>query len=283
LFCRFNCRCSEERCTWTQIECTIVPGYTNATSCHTWGEWRYLGDNRPEQWTVCCTRLVHTRRVCLQHKRLHFHSQCIDNWFIKSIRNSRQSTLTVVHRYNLSNNVITKWSVGGTCYRLSLTSTHNVLVTLWDTKQIQEYTPDGRLMRKISLDCSIGSPYHSVQLAGDRFVVGHSSNSLQRVCLVDTSGRIIQCYRGARGSGVGQLNEPGHLAVDRHGNVLVTDQGNNRVVLLSPSLTHLGYIHTPGHQLRRPWSLHLDDLTHRLYIGEWTNTGRVFVLTFDQC
>jgi len=45
--------------------------------------------------------------------------------------------LNVVHRYNLSNNVITMWSVGGECWGLSLTSTHNVLVTLQDTKQIR--------------------------------------------------------------------------------------------------------------------------------------------------
>jgi len=59
--------------------------------------------------------------------------------------------LNVVHRYNLSNNVITKWSMGGGCSGLSLTSTDNVLVTMWYTQQIQGYTPDGRLIRKIKV------------------------------------------------------------------------------------------------------------------------------------
>ena len=62
-------------------------------------------------------------------------------------------------------------------------------------------------------------------------------------------GSIFQCYGGAGGSGDEQLNEPRHLALDRHGNVLVADSGNNRVVLLSSSLTHLGYIPVPGHEL----------------------------------
>jgi len=70
--------------------------------------------------------------------------------------------LEVVHRYNLSNNVITKWSVSGLCWGLFLTSTYNVLVTLEDTKQINEYTTDGCLIREISLDSSIEDPYHSV-------------------------------------------------------------------------------------------------------------------------
>ena len=63
--------------------------------------------------------------------------------------------LRAVHLYNLSNDVITRWSVGGECYGLSLTSTHNVLVTLYDTRQVQEYSPDGRrLIREINLDGS---------------------------------------------------------------------------------------------------------------------------------
>ena len=94
------------------------------------------------------------------------------------------------------------------------------------------------------------------------------------------SGSIIQCYGGAKGSGDGLLSHPRDLAVDRHGNVLVADYNNNKVVLLSPSLTHLGYITVPRHELKQPWALHLDLLTHRLYIAEY-GTGRVFVLGVD--
>jgi len=117
--------------------------------------------------------------------------------------------LKVVHRYNLSNNVITKWSVGGECWGLSLTNIDNVLVTLLDTKQIKEYTPDECLIREISLDSSLEGPWHSVQLSRDRFVVRQGGyGPIHRVWLVDTSGRIVQSYGGAEGSGVGQLNDP---------------------------------------------------------------------------
>jgi len=187
--------------------------------------------------------------------------------------------LKVVYRYNLSNNVTTKWSVGGRCNGLSLTSTDNLLVTLYDTSQIKEYTPNGSWAREISLNSSITSPYHSVKLSSDRFVVSHGFNQVHRVCIVDASGGIIQCYGGASsGSDVGQLNTPCHLAVDKYGNVLVAEFLNNRVGLLSPSLTHLGYIEIVGHELRMPWVLHLDQLAHRLYIGEAKHFGFVFVL-----
>ena len=72
--------------------------------------------------------------------------------------------LRAVYLYNLSNNVITQWSVGGQCSRLSLTSTHNILVTLFDIRRVQEYSPGGsRLIRGISLDISIEDPHHTVQ------------------------------------------------------------------------------------------------------------------------
>jgi len=186
--------------------------------------------------------------------------------------------LKVVHRYDLESNVLTNWSIGGNCYGLSLTSTNNVLVTLGRTRQIVEYTPAGVLIREITLDSSIEHPMHSVALSSDRFVVSHRG-SQHRVCIVNTNGSIVQCYGGVRGENVGQLRYPGSLAVDQHDNVLVGDYSNDRVVLLSPSLTHLGYIHIPGYKLRVPYALCLDKLTHRLYIGEWVGTGRVFVLT----
>ena len=60
--------------------------------------------------------------------------------------------LMLVHRYNLTNNVIAHWDVKEMCRGLSLTTTYIVLVTLGDNRQIQEYTTDGSLIREISLD-----------------------------------------------------------------------------------------------------------------------------------
>jgi len=94
------------------------------------------------------------------------------------------------------------------------------------------------------------------------------------VCIVDTSGRIIQSYGGSYGKGVGHLDGPRQLAVDRHGNVLVTDRDNERIVFLSPSLIYLCHLNTE----RILTALHLDELTHRLYIGEWDKSLRTAAL-----
>jgi len=182
----------------------------------------------------------------------------------------------IIYRYDLSNNVTTKWSVSGTCYKLSVTKCYNVLTTSYNTKQIQEYTTDGSLIREISLNSSIDCLYHCVSLSTGNFVVSQTGRR-HLVCIVDINGHIIQSYGGPRGSGVGQLNHPRHLVVDIDDNVLVADSRHHRVQLLSHTLTYLGDIVIPGHQLNYPHSLHFDELNHRLYIGEWGGK-RVFVL-----
>ena len=132
----------------------------------------------------------------------------------------------------------------------------------------------------ISLDGSIEYPQHCIELSSDHFVVSHGTHDsfLQRVCKVDSSGRIIQSYGRFEGSDVEILSNPRHLIVDKYGNVLVADSCNQRVVLLNSSLAHLGYIEVPENKLKKPYALYFDDLGHRLYIGENVSSGRVFVL-----
>jgi len=186
--------------------------------------------------------------------------------------------LELVHRYDLTNNVVTKWSVGGNSYGISITRSYHLLVTVYTSNQLKEYTQDGNLVRVINLDRSMERPWNAVELSNDQFVVSHDT-PLHRVCIVNASGRIIRSYGGYAGSSIGMLNKPRGLAVDVNGNVLVADSLNGRVVVLSPSLQHLGDITIPGYQLMEPMGLHFNDLQRRLYVGEHSYTGRVFVLT----
>jgi len=93
---------------------------------------------------------------------------------------------------------------------------------------------------------------------------------------VDTTGHVIKSYGvGLHLSGGKTVNTPLYLAVDMYNNILVAD--HSRLQLLSPTLTHLGEIVIPGHQLNQPYALHFDELNHRLFIGE-LNGGRIFEL-----
>jgi len=101
-----------------------------------------------------------------------------------------------VHRYDLSNNVHTQWSVGGQGRGLFVKKNNNILVTVLDTQVIKEYTSDGKLIREIPLDSSVKTPWHSVEIfSNGRFVVCHGNlgnASMHRVCIVDVNGRIIK-------------------------------------------------------------------------------------------
>ena len=174
----------------------------------------------------------------------------------------------IIHRYDLSNKVTTQWRLTEECRGLSVSKRDNILVSLCN--MIEEYTTHGLLIRKISLDASIDKTTHCVLLSTGNFVVSHEGDEQHRVCIVDTSGDIIQSYGGSPGSRIGQLNYPCQLVVDKHDNVIVCDSDNSRVQLLSPTLAYLGDIVIPRHQLDKPCTLHFDELNHCLFIGEWS-------------
>lgn len=56
--------------------------------------------------------------------------------------------------------------------------------------------------------------------------------------------------------------------MDKQDHVFVCDTNNDRIVLLSPELIHLGYIQTPEHQLCSPIVMDLDEFSRRLYVGD---------------
>jgi len=203
----------------------------------------------------------------------------------------------VLHRYDLRDCVAAQWLVGGKCWELSVTKHHTVLASLKDEMRIQEYTTYGSIIKDISL--SPARPEHCVQRSDDNFVILYTTPidtkflyvTVKGIYIVDKVGCTIGSYINEAAVGKGSENQrqlvnnlslsnPQKLPADTHDNVLVTDNGNNRVQLLSPTLTYLGDIKIPGHQMNEPHALHFDELNNRLYIGEWAG-GRMFVLCVD--
>jgi len=196
--------------------------------------------------------------------------------------------LRVIHLYNLSNNSITTWSVDGVCYGLSLTRANTLLVTLKNTRSIQEYGADGSFITELSIDTFLSSdahsinPWHSIEMRRNRFVVCHGDSEYDtRVSVYDRLGRVLKS-RGQTGDDktppVVEFRRTIHMAIDSYDNVLVANEYSNRVLLLSPSMAYFGEVAIPVHQLSLPRALHLDLLNRRLYIGEENATGRIIVL-----
>jgi len=173
-----------------------------------------------------------------------------------------------IHRYHLARCAISKWSVRGKPCGLSVTPSCNLLVTCRDepNKLVELSADSGQCVREIALQSDIVNPRHGVQLTTSQFVVCHGGvNSLHRVCLVGDDGKVTRSYGGQRGSDVGQLYNPYHLAVDTDSQfIFVADEYNDRVVLLSPTLEFVRYV---GEGLSDPCRLYLHQATRRLFVG----------------
>jgi len=196
------------------------------------------------------TDLASDMTSCVRHKCLYMSDP--DN--------------SCIHRYELASSATSKWSVPGKPFGLSVTPSGNLLVTCWGPNKPVELSVDsGESVREIALQSDIECPYHSVQLTTGPFVVCHSDD-LHRVCVVGDDGKVTRSYGGQYGSVVGQLKYPRHLAVDKDSQfIFVADTGNNRVLLLSPTLEFVRYV-IDG--LSGPHRLYVHQSTRRLFVGQ---------------
>jgi len=173
-------------------------------------------------------------------------------------------------RAELPSGRVTHWCVDDTPLCLSVTDAHSLLVvTCREVGRIKEFGSDGDLLREICLPRDVVSPLHAVQLSGDEFVVCHGDDGdpVHRVCLIDSAGQVVRSFGSRRGSGARCLDGPSHLAVDRNGFVFVADLNNDRVLLLSPSLTYIREVLSSDQLKGAPIRLHFDAERSRLYVG----------------
>jgi len=205
---------------------------------------------------------------CVRHKCLYM-SECANR---------------CIHRYDLPSSAVSKWPIPYKACGLSVTPSCNLLLTCRvesrgePNKLIELSSDSGQCVREIALPADIVCPWHGVQLTTGQFVVGHghSTNSLQRLCVVGDDGKVTRSYGDKRGCDVGQLNYPRHLAVDNDSQFIsVADQFNNRVVLLSSTLEFVRYV---SEGLSDPHRLHLHQATQRLFIGHWSGDVTVIQL-----
>ena len=170
----------------------------------------------------------------------------------------------------LGSNAVTKWSVGRRPVGVTVNSDKNVLVVIQDERKLQQFTTHGTQLRTIQLQLRIEFPRQAIQLSSGQFVISHIGGTQHRVCLVDDKGAVVRSFGGTPGSDLTEMNEPAGLAVDEHGNILVADQDNNRLLVLDPTLTSAREMSVSvDGGLNRPYSLWYDKSRGRLYLGEW--------------
>ena len=189
-------------------------------------------------------------------------------------------------RVDPNGKLIKNWSTGDDYgWGLSVTDESNVILTVYNKNKLNEYSPDGQLIREINLssDAGIRHPLHAIKLTNGHFVVSHGdySDDLHRVCIVDADGKLMKSFGGKRGSTIGQMNRPFYLSVDGNGFVMVADQGNSRVLLLDSDLKFKREILSKEkHGLRHPWRILLDESNGRLFVAD-NESNNQRILVFD--
>ena len=171
---------------------------------------------------------------------------------------------------------VTSWKLDYEPRGLSMLHNGNLLVTCRHPSALVEFHfNDGTIRNEISLDETITSPWHAVQLSTGNFAVCHGTElQKHRVCIVDRSGRIIKSFGSIQGSNKLKLKVPLHLAVDENDFIFVADCLNSRVTLLTPMLDFGCHVVEKMHS--RPQCLYLDRDTKRLYVGQ--GNGDVLVI-----
>ena len=188
------------------------------------------------------------------------------------------SSNDLIHRVDLSgSNAVTQWSVGSGPEGLTVGIDKNVLVVIRDERQLQQFTTHGTLLRTIQLQPDIELPRQAIQLSSGQFVMIHTGTQ-HRVCLVDDKGAVVRSYGGACGSDLTKMNLPTGLVLDKHGNILVADSNNNRLLVLDPTLTSAREMSVSvDGGLRDPLSLWYDKSRGRLYVGEWDGRRLIII------
>jgi len=180
----------------------------------------------------------------------------------------------------LGSNAVTKWSVGSRPVGVTVNSDKNVLVVIQRESKLQKFTTHGTQLQTIQLQPDIELPRQAIQLSSGQFVISHSGGTQHRVCLVDGKGAVVRSFGGTPGSDLTKINEPEGLAVDEHGNILVADSCNNRLLMLDPTLTSTREMSVSvDGGLEDPLSLWYDKSRGRLYVGEWLGSR---VIIFDR-
>lgn len=162
-----------------------------------------------------------------------------------------------------------RWSTGDNYGSLSITDEGNVILTVENRNTLMEYTSDGQLIREITLSSAICNPLHSLKLSSGHFVVSNISNS--RICIVDENGDVLRAFGEENKSWLEELYVPLCLAIDSSGSIIVADQINGRVLLLTSTLEFKDELVSAKNGLCSPTQIHLDE----------SNGARLFVVDRD--
>lgn len=247
-----------------------------------------------EVYNYYSTRLAFSHRFKLQDLvRAWSMASCPTNKCLYIMDLKDDDHANEILKVGVDGNLLKSWSAEADWgFGLSVTDESNIILTVYEKNNLNEYSPEGQLIRKIqfSSDAGILHPRHAVKLANGHFVVthGYDNDPLHRVCLLDEDGKVTRSFGGKRGHSNSRMDLPFGLIVTGNEFIVVADVNNSRVLLLGCNLEFEREIISREKQmLRLPMTIQLDESDGRLFVAEneWNSDMKVFrdgrVLLFD--
>ena len=145
--------------------------------------------------------------------------------------------------------------------RLSVTSTR-LLVTSFNTHQLTQFDAEGNELSHVQLPDYI-NPYHAVESPTGTFIISQYNEQLEKNQLIEvnTAGQELRQFSRS-------LSCTLQIAVDSHGNILVADHNNRRILLLDNHLSLRRVIIDEHHIINNsPWRLCYMEQSGQLLVG----------------
>jgi len=150
-------------------------------------------------------------------------------------------------------------------WTLSVTSTR-LLVTSHETHQLIQFDAVGYELRRVHLLTMSLPPWHAVESPTGTFIVSLYNEQLKQgqVVEVNTGGEVLRQFSGSR---LPSVDFTQRVAVDSHGNILVADHNNRRILLLDAHLFLRRVIIDEHQLLKQPRRLCYRERSGRLLVA----------------
>ncbi len=154
----------------------------------------------------------------------------------------------------------------------------NVWLTDANTHVVEQYSPDGELMKTLGIkgepgedDKRFNKPT-DIDFGPDGSIYVTDGYGNNRIVRLDSQGSFINAW-GSKGAGPGEFDTPHGIAVDGNGTVYVADRGNSRVQVFDAEGTFVA--EWKSEEIGRPWGMDITADGNVLVAdgGDLTNTA----------